>query len=120
MNATEQLVQRQLTAAFIEADFEMITLIPRELDKTSTGGKNFIEQPPREPQKFHIIEKGGAKDGRVAGGTQHEEEFTLLGNWDALIGKHDVFTLRGNRWEVVKVEWGNGYEQRALVLRYGR
>lgn len=118
----ELSTQRELTRAFIAADSETIVLIPRIMEKTSTGGRALVEQPAREPQDFKVIENvsRARSDTRVGGGEQHEEEFTILGNWDAVIGVHDIFTLRSAEWQVISVEWNNGYEQRAQVRRYGR
>jgi hypothetical protein len=57
---------------------------------------------------------------RVIGGVEHVIEMTLLGNWDAVIGEHDIFTHRGSEWEILALDFFNGYEQRASVIRYGR
>lgn len=121
-DARELATQRELTRAFIDADFETLTLTPRVSGKTSTGGRGFTNQAPRLPQKFKIIENvsRAMTNTRVPGGEQHEEEFTLLGYWDAVIGVYDIFTLRGATWEVISIEWDNGYEQRAQVRRFGR
>lgn len=120
-NATELAVNRRNTAAFIAADPETIALTPRARTKTGTGGYTWTDLPPREPQDFKVVERNSnaITRTRVAGGEQAEEEFTLVGNWDAVVAEHDVFTLRGQDWEVIQVDWFNGYEQRAQVRRYG-
>ena len=117
----ELAAQIRMTHAFVDADFEWITLIPRKQVRSSTGGLKWEEQAPREPQKFHITERvsNAMMDNRVAGGTQDEEEMTIVGYEDAVLAAHDIFTLRGSQWELKSVSWFNGYEQRAQVIRYG-
>lgn len=121
-NASELATQRRITTAFIAADPETIVLIPREQTRTTTGGFVWTELTPRDPQDFKVIERvsGAATNNHVPGGQQHENEFTILGEHDVAIGVHDVFDLRGSRWEVAEVDWDNGYERRAAVIRYGR
>lgn len=121
-NPTELATQRALTAAFIEANYETIVLTPRTQGKTTTGGFQYNNQPPRAPQKFHIIERvsNAMPRTRVIGGDQREEDFTLLGYWDAQVAVHDIFDLNGAQWEVLALMSDNGYERRATVMRYGR
>lgn len=119
---SELAVQRKITAAFIAAKFSMIALTPYVQQKTTTGGRQGIAQTPREPQRFHIIERVSTarSETHVPGGLQNEQEFTLLGNWDAVVEVHDRFTLEGNDWEVIAIDHNNGYERRAAVRRYGK
>lgn len=114
--------QRALTAAFIAADPETITLTPRLSVRTTGGGRVWQEQAPRTPQDFKVVQRvsGAATDTRVPGGEQREEEFMLVGHWDAVIEPEDVFDYRGGSWQVLEIEWDNGYEKRAQVRRYGR
>lgn len=121
-SADELAAQRRLTAAFIAADPETVVLIPRISQKTTAGGRTWVEQPPRVSQQFKVVERvsGAAIETHVIGGQQREEEMTLLGSWDAVIEARDIFTLRGSDWEVIEVQWDNGYERRAAVRRYGR
>lgn len=121
-NPTELAVDRRNTAAFIAADPTVILLTPRVRTKTGTGGYTWTEQPPRRPQTFKIVESNSRArtDVRVIGGVSHQVEFTLLGHWDAVIGENDIFTHEGAEWEVLALDYFNGYEQRASVVRYGR
>lgn len=113
--------QRKITAAFINSAPVEIILTPREMQKTSTGGRKYTEQPPRLPQTFKIVEHtSSASSTRVPGGEEQETEFTLVGYHDAQIGALDIFTLRGSQWEVTEVLWHNGWETRAEVTRFGR
>lgn len=120
-NPTELAVQRELTAAFIAADFELITLIPRIEVTTGTGGRTWEDGVARVPQAFHVIERVSSAriNTRVPGGEHGEEDFTLLGAWDVVIEVKDRFDFRGAQWEVSRVDWDNGYERRASVIRHG-
>lgn len=110
-----------MTRAFINADHEVIVLIPHERTKTATGGHEDKALPPRDPQKFHVIEANtAAPTTRVAGGEKQTAEFVLLGEHDAQIAPLDRFSLRGAEWQVDALQWDNGYEQRAYVIRHGR
>lgn len=119
---TELAVQRALTAAFVDANFETIVLTPRTRVKTTTGGIKFTDQAPRAPQRFHVVETNSraAVNPRVQGGSQDETQFSLVGYWDAQVAVHDRFVWNGEECEVAAVELFNGYEQRAVVNRYGR
>lgn len=118
----ELATQRELTRAFIAADHETIALTPRISQKTTTGGQIFVEQEPREPQDFKLIELAirSRTETHVPGGDHQEGDYTLLGNWDAVIGDRDIFTHDGGQWVVVSLEQDNGYEKRATVRRHGR
>jgi hypothetical protein len=117
----ELAAQKRITTDFINRDFELITLTPRTQTRTSTGGYVFTPGTPRAPQKFHVIERvsNAMPRTRVVGGDQRIEDFTLLGNWDAVVEPHDIFTMDGAEWEIVSVARDNGYERRATVIRFG-
>lgn len=121
-NPTELRVNRQNTAAFINADHEVIVLTPRTKTRTSTGGTTWTKGTPRDPQKFHFTERvsNAMPSNRVPGGEQRIEDYTLLGNYDAVIEVGDVFDFGGGEWEVVSLTNENGYERRATVIRHGR
>lgn len=117
----ELATQRRMTRAFIDADHEIIVLTPYERTKTDTGGSVDTPLTPREPQKFHVIETDtAAPSTRVPGGEKQTVDFVILGNWDAEVFPQDRFSLRGAEWEVKAVQFFNGYEQRAYVIRHGR
>jgi hypothetical protein len=63
---------------------------------------------------------GAATTTRVSGGEQRREEFMLIGHWDAVVEARDIFTFRDAEWEVIEVEWDNGYEKRVQVNRFAR
>lgn len=121
-NPAELAMQRRQTAAFIEANHEVITLIPQMATKTGTGGRTTADGDARTPQKFQVIERMSTArtDSRVSGGKKRVEEYTLLGLYDAVIEPGDRFDYLGDQWEVQELEWDNGYERRAAVMRHGR
>lgn len=121
-NPREIAVNRKNTAAFIDADYELVTLTPRTKTRSNTGGFTWTKAAPRAPQKFHFGERvtNAMPNNHVPGGTQRTEDYTLLGNWDAAIEVNDIFTRSdGSEWEVVALQTENGYERRATVIRYG-
>lgn len=120
-NPMELRAQRAITKALVDSDYEEITLTPHTRNRTTTGGFTMEPGAPREPQRFHVVEKvsNAAVNNRVAGGSQTERQYTLLGYWDAEVEVHDKFEYNGGQWEVVELEWDNGYEKRAAVIRFG-
>lgn len=120
LNERELAVQRRLTKAFIDTAPVALQLVPRVKNRKPSGGFAWEEQPPRSSQVFKLIEPGTIPlPIRTVDGVQREVEFELLGVHDAVIGQHDVFSHGGHRWEVLEVAFPNGWEQRALVARYG-
>ena len=116
-------VQRKLTSAFIATSPSSVTLTPRKRTKTPSGGWKFSNETPRSPQLMKVIEssQGSPLPAPVAtlDGIERRVEFELLGEWNAVIENYDTFSLGGHTWEVVQVAYFNGWEQRALVSRFG-
>lgn len=56
---------------------------------------------------------------RTVDGVERVVEFELLGEHDALLATHDVFTHQDKEWEIIGVFYENGYERRALVSARG-
>lgn len=117
-------VQRRLTKAFIATAPEQVVLRPRVKGETSTGGTVWQQGVPRPVQTMRLVEPSTVNvlapapqlttDGQV-----RKVAFLLLGEWDAVMGQYDTFTLHGHEWEVVQLAHFNGWEQRASVARYG-
>jgi hypothetical protein len=116
-------VQRHLTVAFIDTAPIMITLIPRARAKQPAGGYVYQELTPRDPQKFRLVEPyhSGSLPVMLTGsdGIQREMELMLLGRWDCDLEKYDIFEHDGQRYEVAQLNFSNGWEQRAEVIRFG-
>lgn len=114
---------RRLTKAFIDANPVTLTLIPRTRQKKAAGGWAWVEQTPRDPQVMTLIEQTGLsgepRPQVTMDGVEREVEFQLLGEWDSVIARGDVFTHSGKDWEVIDLYIDNGYETRAMVSARG-
>lgn len=117
------LLQRHLTAAFINMKPDTIEFIPRLREKKPAGGYVLVEQPPRNPQVVSFIEtsaQGGWPRPTVTlDGVERVAEMQIVAAWDAEIEIHDVFAHQGKWWEVIGVFYDNGYEKRVLVSGRG-
>jgi hypothetical protein len=117
-------VNRANTAAFINANPVMVTLVPR-VRSQSGEGEVWSETAPRVAQKVRLIDQSSAA-GPTPGilssldGRQRTLEFFLLGEYDAEFGMNDRWTDGdGATWEILDLLPFNGYERRARVVRYG-
>ena len=116
----ELAILRRQTSYFIDTQPRVVDLVPRTKIKTASGGYRWAEQPPRGPQRMRLIEPtqpGLPLTG--ADGVVRETQFILLGEWDAIIGRYDLFELDDRRWEVAELYHFNGWERRAAVIAYG-
>jgi hypothetical protein len=123
MPVTNLPLHRRLTKAFIDANPVTIVLTPRTKDKKPAGGWVWVDGTPRDPQVMTLIEQTGLsgqpKPVVTVDGVERVVEFILLGEWDSLMGRNDVFVYQSKDWEVVDLYFDNGYEQRALVSARG-
>lgn len=111
---------RTLTKAFIDAVPVVLTLIPRANIKQPAGGYRWVEQTPRLPQTFTLIEPSGEQLPTVTtDGVERTILYELLGEWNAELARGDVFTHQGKDFEVVELFHENGYERRAMVSARG-
>lgn len=127
MDAIELELQIDNTAAFIAAKSVSITLTPVIRERTPAGGFADVDQDPRDPQDFRIIELGFSTAGatheeiKIQDGTLREVAFWMLATPDKAVGKwdhwHDDDTARD--WLVADVIRSNEYEIRAVVVEYG-
>lgn len=125
MDATELRYHRLNTEAFIAVKPSVIALIPVQRIRSGSGGFTEVDQPPRSPQTFRIIELGASSSPPIINltdGSQREASFELLGRWDSLmaVGDHWTDQATGREWRIGDVVIGNGYEQRGLVTERGR
>jgi hypothetical protein len=120
----ELKVNRRNTKAFIEIKPTVIDLQPQRKVRTPTGGFDIANDQPRGPQTFRIIDLTGdylvnQPPQRTIDGIERAVEFELIGNWDAQLALFDTWTdAAGERWEITAVHPDNGYERRALAVRY--
>lgn len=57
----------------------------------------------------------------AASGRQRRHDFTLLGEWDAMMEPNDWWEdERGERWIIDEMIPHNGYETRGLVTAFGK
>jgi hypothetical protein len=124
MDQIELDIQRQNTAAFIAVKPTTITLTPREQERVPSGGYKYVDQVPRFPQTFRIIELGMQSTPpilQLQDGTQRQMRFWLLGPYDAVIEPLDWWeTDDGRFWQIGDVVRENEYEQRGLVVERGK
>ena len=118
----EQTVLRRTTDHFIQTDPYTVELIPRVFQETVDGGREWVDGPKRPAQTFKLIE--GVSTGDMARGEggvrERTAQFTLLGQWDAIVKPYDHWEdENGQRLEVKFMMPYNGYEVRALVDSYG-
>lgn len=124
MDPVELKVNRQNTKAFIDANPSSITLIPQTMHKTGSG-TSYVPGTPRAAQVMRVIDQTrtfGPQPGAVVAGDgkQRKLEYQLLGEWDAVMGLHDMWIdSDGIRWEIIDLLPDQEYERRGQVMRYG-
>lgn len=122
--ASELRAQRRSTEAFISANPSQLVLVPQVRTRTPTGAWVNAPGTPRAVQTIRIIDLSGSQSAntppqRTADGIERAVTFMLLGEWDAVIGLHDIWTDGSLRWEVTQLLPDNGYEKRALAVEHG-
>lgn len=116
--AAEMAAQRRATDAFIRADVESVTLVPRERSRTASGGATYTDLPPRPSQAMRLIPaketlavERETLDGRIV-----KPEYVLLALWDGEMERGDRFSLGGNRYEVAFVHEKRDYQVKGEVV----
>lgn len=119
-SSVELAAQRQLTAAFVAADAEPITLFRSTWMSDGAGGH--IKQSP-EPVLVQLLRFQPRQDGgsprQTSDGEQVVPTYTLVGKHTADIQRWDEFTLNGSRYEVVFVYENRQYQVKAEVAYRG-
>jgi hypothetical protein len=117
----ELQLQRRLTKEFIAWDPSTIVLIPQVRERTGSGGTDWIDGEPREPQVFKLITMSDStRPVRSADGVERIVDFTLLGEWDCEMQIYDYWLdSNGARYEIIEIVPHNGYEVKGLVTRRG-
>jgi hypothetical protein len=122
----EQNQQRRVTREFIMASPTEVTLVPNTETRTGSGATKMDEGVPRPVQTFRLIpmshtERPQRSLSDTGGGVQRKYDFTLLGEWDAVVSENDYFYgPDGEKYIVDSVLPFNGYERKAMVMAYGR
>jgi hypothetical protein len=121
--SAETVMQRNLTHWFIMSDPMEIALTPYAELRTGSGGVALQAQPPRETQTFRLI-PFSAFESPVRSpdqGVQRKYDFTLLGEWNAIMDVNDRWTDEvGQTWVIDNLVSANGYERKGLVISYGK
>lgn len=116
----EIAAQRRLTYAFIMADPTVIALTPRRRFKQPSGSYVWEDDPPRPEQTFKLIPMAaGTKPTTILNGVERIADYTLLGNHDAVMEVHDWFIINHQKYTVIELADGHGYETKALVEAHG-
>lgn len=124
--APEIRIQRKNTHRFIAADPTDVSLTPRVETKTAAGGTAIADGLVRPPQRFRVIpashtERPSPGAAAPASGQQRRHDFTLLGEWDAVMEPGDWWQdERGERWVIDEMVPHNGYETRGLITSFGK
>lgn len=124
MDAAELKYNRLNTTEFIEVKPVTIALVPQEKVSQPSGGYKLVDQAPREPQTFRIIELGAHQNPPIivlTDGKQRAVDFWLLGEWDANMAVNDHWVAEdGREWLVGDIVRSNHYETRGLVVERGK
>ena len=121
INATEALVQRKLTLAFISADSVQITLTPATFASNGSGGRKRVDGLPRLPQAMRLIPQGSTvnTERETLDGVSVQPTMVLLGAFDAGMERGDRFVTNGFRYEIVFVHDKRDYEAKGEVITRG-
>lgn len=117
--------QRRTTRQFIEASPVHLALTPAEVTRTASGATTVAPGVPRPVQMFRLIPMSSTErpDRNSSGadqGVQSKYDFTLLGEYGAIVNKGDWWEDEdGQRWVIDSVVPGHGYEMKAMVTSYG-
>jgi hypothetical protein len=119
--AGELAIQRQLTAAFIAADYIQVTLMRSVWTSDGAGGEVKGASAPIAPQKARLIpQSDGASSGPSQGRLTSDGEivqpsYMLMGSYQFDVQRWDQFTVDGRRYEVVFINENRQYEVKAEV-----
>lgn len=118
----EQVLNRALTHTFILYDPVQIALVPHTEARTTSGAVSLVAQAPRDMQTFRLIPMSSSERPVLAtNAAQRKYDFTLLGEWDSLMAENDVWEDEvGQKWVIDSIVSYNGYEQKGMVMSYGK
>jgi hypothetical protein len=122
--STEIGIQRNLTSWFISQDPTSISLVPAVEVETPSGGRLKTAGTPRSAQTFKLIQMSHTERPTTSAtedeGVQREHDFTLLGEYNAIVEVGDSWEdPAGQVWVVDSIVPYNGYEVKALITSYG-
>lgn len=120
--AAKLAIQKKITKLFIDQNPVTISLIPRVVSKTATGGRLKTAGDPRDPLVVTLIEpsdSGYRAPLMTSEGSQTTFDYMILAEADAVIEENDVFIYDGREYKITTLMHFNGYERRAMVERHG-
>lgn len=118
--------QRRVTREFIMASPTQVTLNPQTDVKGASGAVSTVTGVARAVQTFRLIqmshmERPVRNSVGESQGVMRKYDFTILGEWDAVIVENDWWVDgNGQKWIVDAIVPYNGYERKGLVTSYGR
>lgn len=115
----ELAAQIAITRAYVNTRPVSLVLTPYTFDGDGSGGRKKIASSPRPAQVARFLE-GTSSDASTELGSQYTQSATLMAEPTFEIAVNDEFFWDGSTWRVDAIEFPNGYEIRATVLRYGR
>jgi hypothetical protein len=118
--AAELAIQRQLTAAFVQADRILVTLVRSTPVSDGAGGTSPGTPTPLAAQVMRLIPLGdGAQERMTSDGREVRPAYKLLGLHTADMEIDDEFTIGGKRYQVVFISENRQYEVKGEVAFRG-
>lgn len=120
--------QRRLTREFIASSPVYLELIPGSETRLPSGGVSVADGVPRPTQMFRLIPmshteqpaRSTSASASADAGVQRRYDYTLLGEWDAVMRVKDHwYTEDGQQLVIENMVSYNGYERKGLVISYG-
>lgn len=120
--------QRRLTREFIASSPVILALVPGVDEKLPSGGVVTGDGVPRPIQMFRLIPmshteqpaRSTSASASADAGIQRRYDYTLLGEWDAVMRVKDHwYTEDGQKLVIENMVSYNGYERKGLVISYG-
>jgi hypothetical protein len=118
------VIQRQMTAKYIQTDPTTIVLTPTVQHHTDSGSVVEEDGPDRAPQVFKLISLQFTPREQLPNVTVDGVEriigFYLLGEWGCVMEAKDHWVgADGRRYVIVAMMGGHGYETKGAVEAHG-
>lgn len=119
IRAAELAVQRRLSAEFIAADAQTITLLRSARTPDGAGGTEIGAAVSQDPQTFRLLpQEDGATARTTADGESATPEYMLMGAWDCNMQRFDEFVIGARRYQIVYID-NRQYEIKGEVIYLG-
>lgn len=118
--SAELAMQRQLTQAFIDADWLTIVLLRSAWTSDGAGGRLKGVEVSLAPQTFRLIpQDDGTTERLTADGKAVNPTYRLLGPYTADMQRWDEFVIDGKRYQIVFINANRQYEVKGGVAYLG-